>query len=61
MTMRCCVPYPEPEPLRQKIIPVFLPFAGCPGRCIFCAQHAQTNTPPRPLADALVAISWRLS
>ena len=51
--MRCCVPYPEPEPLRQKIIPVFLPFAGCPGRCIFCAQHAQTNTPPRPLAAIL--------
>jgi len=25
------------------VLPLFLPFAGCPGRCIFCDQHAQTG------------------
>lgn len=28
----------------KKIIPVFLPFCGCPGRCIYCAQDLQTGT-----------------
>jgi histone acetyltransferase (RNA polymerase elongator complex component) len=25
------------------VLPVFLPFAGCPARCIFCAQDKQTG------------------
>jgi histone acetyltransferase (RNA polymerase elongator complex component) len=28
---------------------VFLPFAGCPGRCVFCNQAAQTGRSPEPL------------
>lgn len=28
---------------RQAVVPVFLPFRGCPVRCIFCAQDVQTG------------------
>ena len=31
----------------QAVVPVFLPFRGCPVRCVFCAQDVQTG-----LADA---------
>lgn len=32
-----------PAPPRRAIVPVFLPFFGCPRRCIFCSQEAQTG------------------
>nr|WP_272881676.1 radical SAM protein [Fundidesulfovibrio soli] len=35
--------HPAPSKARPRILPVFLPLAGCPGRCLFCAQHAQTG------------------
>ena len=28
---------------RPAIVPFFLPFAGCPHRCLFCAQDKQTG------------------
>ena len=28
----------------DRIIPVFLPFLGCPGHCVYCAQDRQTGT-----------------
>lgn len=47
-------PHPEPQHPAHKarILPVFLPFAGCPQRCVFCDQAAQTGQAPEPL-DAL--------
>lgn len=48
--------FPHPEPQhpapKARILPVFLPFAGCPQRCVFCDQAAQTGQAPEPL-DAL--------
>lgn len=29
--------------VRPAIVPLFLPFAGCPHRCLFCAQDKQTG------------------
>lgn len=40
---------------KHSIFPLFLPFAGCPHRCIFCAQDKQTGqgTALAPLAHRL--------
>ena len=39
-----CLPFPWPRPRAvYTVLPVFLPFAGCPPRCIFCAQDKQTG------------------
>lgn len=35
--------HPEPLPHPTRVWPVFLPFAGCPYRCVFCAQDKQTG------------------
>lgn len=42
--------HPEPVKERRRILPVFMPFHGCPERCIYCAQSLQTGagTPNLP-------------
>lgn len=37
--------FPHPEPVRHnpKVYPVFIPFAGCKTRCVFCSQNLQTG------------------
>lgn len=35
--------FPEPKKNTTKILPVFLPFAGCPFKCIYCNQRIQTG------------------
>ena len=40
------LPPPELPGKRHTVLPVFIPFAGCPGRCIYCAQHLQTRQAP---------------
>lgn len=44
-----------PSPARKSIMPVFLPFLGCPARCVFCAQDRQTGKSPLGGAEALKA------
>ena len=36
--------HPEPNRKNIPIFPVFMPFAGCKNRCIFCSQERQTGT-----------------
>ncbi|MCL1890302.1 MAG: radical SAM protein [Desulfovibrionaceae bacterium] len=54
-------PHPEPDGFRPKIWPVFIPFAGCATRCLFCAQEAQTGARPRPLEELRREIAGRFS
>ncbi len=51
--MNSCIRFAHPEPVRAKkrILPVFLPFAGCPHRCIFCDQTTQTGQKIRTLFE----------
>ena len=40
---RLSLPWPGGKAARRRIVPVFLPFAGCAVRCIFCSQESQTG------------------
>ena len=57
--------FPHPEPPRGgkagQVLPVFLPYAGCPERCIFCNQPAQTGQAPEPLASIYERLQERLA
>ncbi|MFP4083381.1 MAG: elongator complex protein 3 [Desulfonatronovibrio sp.] len=35
--------HPEPTKTKKPVWPVFIPFAGCPFRCIYCSQFIQTG------------------
>lgn len=48
------IAFRHPRPRRdavRRIMPVFLPHHGCPGRCRFCSQRLQTGLDHRPLAE----------
>ena len=44
---------PERDRPRTRVFPAFLPFHGCPVRCIFCAQTLQTGKESRRVCDIL--------
>jgi len=39
---QACAPSSETGRSRPYVIPLFIPHAGCPHRCIFCNQHSTT-------------------
>lgn len=43
----------NPKLNRGKIFPIFIPFAGCPHHCIFCAQESQTGKGKQNVAKAI--------
>lgn len=45
--------HPEPEAQKGRVFPVFIPFAGCPTRCVFCSQEAQSGRLAAPLPAVL--------
>ncbi len=46
---------------RGKIIPVFLPFAGCPFTCLYCLQDKQTGEEGQSLVAALLGLEARVA
>ncbi|UIJ37461.1 radical SAM protein [Desulfobaculum bizertense] len=41
--------HPAPPVEHKRVWPVFLPFAGCPFRCVYCSQPELTGQNPKPL------------
>jgi len=52
--------HPEPPGGSRSVWPVFIPFGGCSGRCIYCAQDLQTGTETQDPATILSDLRHRL-
>jgi len=49
------IPHPAPPRSGRKLAPVFLPYAGCPNRCVYCAQPLATGA---AAAQDLLPRAW---
>ncbi|WP_031484460.1 elongator complex protein 3 [Maridesulfovibrio frigidus] len=41
--------HPEPSRPKTRIWPIFMPFMGCPSRCVYCSQEKQTGSTAKAL------------
>ena len=53
------VPWPVGGAAGPPVFPIFLPFQGCPVRCVFCAQDVQTGL--LPFSDPVAAVRAALT
>lgn len=53
--------WPDTPRSEAPIIPIFIPFWGCRVRCVFCAQHVQSGTGERSLAQMLSQVRAQLA
>ena len=55
--------FSQPESPRRavRIIPVFIPFAGCRERCIFCAQEKQTGVMLRSVQSCIDELAQKIT
>lgn len=60
VTPLCSFAHPEPAGRRPGVFPVFLPFAGCKSRCLFCAQDVQTGKAHESLSATLAQAAEEL-
>ncbi len=51
---------PQAEKKSHKVYPVFIPFKGCPERCIFCSQETQTGKSVASIPNVLKIVSHDL-
>ncbi len=55
------IPWPQKKIIHFPLIPVFIPYAGCPKRCIFCAQHLQSGSQEKSAISVLSRLEKELT
>lgn len=58
--MRLYLPSPSGRAM-WPVVPVFMPFAGCPRHCVFCSQERQTGVRGNGVTEALQRLKAELA
>lgn len=53
--------HPEPVSRKTRILPIFMPFAGCRTRCVYCSQTVQTGTAESQLKNIYTFLQQTLA